>query len=467
MLRRLILLAAGTFLLAAAPIQAQAGMLADELYGRGTHAYFSGDFLKAHELLTAAVEGPANDPRPYYFRGLVYLRLGRPEEASLDFQKGSRFEMADSNLFYDVSKSLERVQGDARLTIEQYRVAARAAATKRAAAVRRARYEAVRGQEDRVLRRNVILTPQSADGKSSAAESETTEPESETDVENPFENSKATPKSSAKEAPLKASPPAEEADPFAGGHDPFGGGAPDKETPAEEAADEDDEEPAEEEPDAGDAEKDPFSDDADTAKEAPAKEAQPKEAQPKEASPKEASPKEAPAKDDAEADPFGGDSAPEKKAPAKEAPPKDDAEADPFAAGNEPSDADSTSTKEAPAESAPPKEAPPKEAPPKEAAPKEAAPKEAPAEDDASDPFASVSPEAAPSPGTEPPSKATGQTPVTRPTGGVAPVPAIPVSKGPVATKSSKSDAPATPGKTTPSTEEPEGGNPFINEFKR
>jgi len=152
------LLAGGLVLLAVLPVHAQQA-LDGSLYGRGTHAYFSRDFVKAHELLTTVIDADASDPRPFYFRGLVYLRLNRPEEARLDFQKGAELEAGDSNVFYDVSKSLVRVQGKQRLAIEEYRARARLAEAKRSKAVHRARFEAIKHEEDRVVRKNISLTP--------------------------------------------------------------------------------------------------------------------------------------------------------------------------------------------------------------------------------------------------------------------------------------------------------------------
>ncbi len=159
MFRRWTLLVATVILLAALPAHARDSLLG-QLYGRGAHAYFSGDFVKAHGLLTAAIEGETRDPRPYYFRGLVYLRLNRPEQAQMDFSNGAQLEAGDSNGVYDVSKALQRVQGRTRLMIERYRADARLSASKRAKAIHHARYEAIRSQEPRVLRTNVVLTPE-------------------------------------------------------------------------------------------------------------------------------------------------------------------------------------------------------------------------------------------------------------------------------------------------------------------
>ena len=66
----------------AAPAGSVFGQTQDNLsltrtYGAGVHAYFSGDFDRSYDELTAAVEAGSEDPRTRYFRGLAALRLGR------------------------------------------------------------------------------------------------------------------------------------------------------------------------------------------------------------------------------------------------------------------------------------------------------------------------------------------------------------------------------------------------------
>src|ERR1700733_10215852 len=97
-----------------------------ELYGTGVHDYFSGSYRQAITDLTEAVDGNTKDPRVYYFRALAWLRLGDSAKAQSDFAAGAKLESADINGYYPVSKSLERVQGSGRLTLEKYRVQARA-----------------------------------------------------------------------------------------------------------------------------------------------------------------------------------------------------------------------------------------------------------------------------------------------------------------------------------------------------
>ncbi len=142
---------------------AQEAVLGQE-YGSGVHAYFAGEYAKAYEQLTAAIEGGSKDPRAFYFRGLAYLNLGRPTEAAVDFRKGAELESKDVNKFYDVGKSLERVQGSARLELENYRVAARMAAYEQAERLRKARYEALQREESRVVREQSQGGPEEGKG---------------------------------------------------------------------------------------------------------------------------------------------------------------------------------------------------------------------------------------------------------------------------------------------------------------
>ena len=70
---------------------AQSEVLA-EMYGRGVHAYYAGDYTTAYESLTMAIDNGTDDPRAYYFRGLVSQMSGRQEEAKDDWTKGAEME---------------------------------------------------------------------------------------------------------------------------------------------------------------------------------------------------------------------------------------------------------------------------------------------------------------------------------------------------------------------------------------
>jgi hypothetical protein len=126
MQRSLLILAAAS-LLTAGPASAQELGLSD-MYGRGVHAYFSGQSRAAYQYFTAAIDAGSQDPRAYYFRGLAYQRLGRPAEAQADFRTGAELEHQDVGGVFGVDRALERVQGPSRLAIERQRAVARVGA---------------------------------------------------------------------------------------------------------------------------------------------------------------------------------------------------------------------------------------------------------------------------------------------------------------------------------------------------
>ena len=94
--------------------------------GDGMHAYHAGDYDRAYDDLTNAIEAGTDDPRAYYFRGLAALRLGRTSEAEAeaDFTTGADRELVTGSM-RRASQSLERVQGTDRLSLERFRARAR------------------------------------------------------------------------------------------------------------------------------------------------------------------------------------------------------------------------------------------------------------------------------------------------------------------------------------------------------
>jgi len=144
---------AGAFCLTlavASPLWAQSAK--SQLYGRGVHEYFGGNHQAALDALTGSIDAGTADPRPYYFRGLVQLAAGKVDEARQDFQAGADLEAADATRFYLVSKSLERVQGPARLELENYRVSGRQKMNARKQQENDARYGRIRASEPEMLR---------------------------------------------------------------------------------------------------------------------------------------------------------------------------------------------------------------------------------------------------------------------------------------------------------------------------
>lgn len=102
---------------------AQSAVLA-EIYGRGVHAFNSGQYQKAGEWLSMAIDNGYRDPRAYYFRGLTAAASGRGYEAESDFQQGAELE-AGGTFGSLVGRSLARVQGSVRMQLEQIRDRAR------------------------------------------------------------------------------------------------------------------------------------------------------------------------------------------------------------------------------------------------------------------------------------------------------------------------------------------------------
>jgi hypothetical protein len=141
-----------SIILTTGTLQAQQDRLLADLYGRGVHAYFDGQLEVSHKLLSEVIEQKTQDPRAYYFRGVVLTRLGRAEQATKDFDTGATLEAKDVQKVYPVNRSLQRVQGKVRLTLETHRKEARLALRKYEEKRRRVRYEALKAAEKDVLR---------------------------------------------------------------------------------------------------------------------------------------------------------------------------------------------------------------------------------------------------------------------------------------------------------------------------
>ena len=85
--------------------------------------YFSGDYARAHQMLSELISKGHVDARTHYFRGLANRRMGKPEDAARDFDKGAELELVGSG--YGVGDALQRVQGMDRLVLERHRTMAR------------------------------------------------------------------------------------------------------------------------------------------------------------------------------------------------------------------------------------------------------------------------------------------------------------------------------------------------------
>ena len=209
-------------------------LLADEvllgqIYGTGVHAFNQGDYVGAYNALTSAIKGGSNDPRAYYFRGLAYLKLGRDDEAKVDFARGAELEVADSVNEFPVNRSLERIQGKPRQLLEYYRLSVHAVAVQRQEAARQARYEQRAAAEQDVLRR--VAPAQLPAGPAAPVPSTQTPPQAEKAV-NPFEPATepapaaAKPTMEAEKNPFEPPKPAEKPAAEAPNGNPFGNPTP-------------------------------------------------------------------------------------------------------------------------------------------------------------------------------------------------------------------------------------------------
>ena len=90
-------------------------------FGKGVHAYYEGRFQDADSFFTQAIGKGTIDPRPYYFRGLTRVHLGQTDLAADDLRIGAEAEASPRGRAFDIGTSLERVQGPARIKLEQIR----------------------------------------------------------------------------------------------------------------------------------------------------------------------------------------------------------------------------------------------------------------------------------------------------------------------------------------------------------
>jgi hypothetical protein len=115
--------------MAPAAVGQEAGLT--DLYGNGVHAYFAGQPQQALETLTQAIDAGSQDPRVFYYRGLVWLAMNSPQAAEEDFARGAALEAGDAGGLFRVDWALERIQGRTRMIIERHRTAARLEALRR------------------------------------------------------------------------------------------------------------------------------------------------------------------------------------------------------------------------------------------------------------------------------------------------------------------------------------------------
>lgn len=128
---------------------AQNAVLAD-MYGRGVHAYYNGNTTAAAEYLTMAIDNGIQDPRAFYFRGIVAMSTGNSYQAKADWQQGAELE-ARGQIIGSIGRSLARFQGSDRLQLEEIRQQAKLQYLAQSTARSKQRYGEISAAEDRVL----------------------------------------------------------------------------------------------------------------------------------------------------------------------------------------------------------------------------------------------------------------------------------------------------------------------------
>jgi hypothetical protein len=232
----------GCVLAAAGPLAADEAAL-EQSYGNGVHAYFSGDHSSALSQFNEAIDGGFKDARAYFFRGLTQMRMGKDKEAQADFQTAATLESADPDRSSTISKSLQRVQGQTRLKIEQYRNRARMAALQEQRAKDNSRFGKARAEERKAVEKHAddaakskdadlfddakkpmedVVPEEKADPKPAEKADDAAEgkPDEAKSAEKPAEKADTKPKEEAVDDPFKDDPdmkkedakPAEKAD---------------------------------------------------------------------------------------------------------------------------------------------------------------------------------------------------------------------------------------------------------------
>jgi len=197
-------------------------------YGRGVHAYFANQTLRAEQYFSQVIQLGSTDPRVYYFRAMARMRLGRRAEAEQDMRSGAALESRDPGNQHAISMALERIQGRGRRVLEQFRRQARLDRERQWRQQSLQRYEQLKQREPAVLRQETpvqleqLLEPSTellAPKNNPSAPQQTPAPDANLNKPAPLESSPAP---AADTGPIPKSPPAPAKNSSAGGDDLFG-----------------------------------------------------------------------------------------------------------------------------------------------------------------------------------------------------------------------------------------------------
>ncbi len=99
--------------------------LASEFYGVGFDAYWKADYAKALKYLNNGLLASDRDARIWYYKGFVEIELGQQDEATASLAEAVRLHLASPGQNRQIARALERIQGDARVRLQEAMLQAR------------------------------------------------------------------------------------------------------------------------------------------------------------------------------------------------------------------------------------------------------------------------------------------------------------------------------------------------------
>jgi hypothetical protein len=94
---------------------------AEDKFAQGVQFFWAGEPARAEEQFLAALRSYGRDARYHYYLGLTRWSLNRREQARQDFLRGAALERQDRPGREAINAILERIQGDLRQEVDQYR----------------------------------------------------------------------------------------------------------------------------------------------------------------------------------------------------------------------------------------------------------------------------------------------------------------------------------------------------------
>jgi tetratricopeptide (TPR) repeat protein len=107
--------------LAATDLERRSADQATSLLNIGAKAYFEGSYTEAITQLNESTRLNPTDARAWYFLGLSQFASGNRMAAYESYKTGSKHEARSATVSRQVGAALERVQGQERVTLENFR----------------------------------------------------------------------------------------------------------------------------------------------------------------------------------------------------------------------------------------------------------------------------------------------------------------------------------------------------------